>query len=189
MSLEPADDVAALAGLVRGLTRGNATDQLDALLERAEAGDGPVSAGDIERALAGADSSEDRTSGEVVSRNPYKGLRAFTVADSRDFFGREAMAESLVAKLAAPGPDGRFIAVIGPSGSGKSSLVRAGLLPRLTAGAIQGSDTWFAAEMLPGAHPVEELEAALVRIAVSPVSRLLERLESGSRADSSRRST
>ena len=117
----------------------------------------------------------------MVSRNPYKGLRAFTVADSRDFFGREAMAESLVAKLAAPGPDGRFVAVIGPSGSGKSSLVRAGLLPRLTAGAIHGSDTWFAAEMLPGAHPVEELEAALVRIAVNPVSRLLERLESGSR--------
>ena len=70
-----------------------------------------------------------------------------------------------------------FLTVVGPSGSGKSSVVRAGLVPALRRGALPGSESWFYAEMLPGAHPMEELEAALLRIAVDPPHSLLELLE------------
>ncbi len=66
--------------------------------------------------------------------NPYKGLRAFGPADAGEFFGRERLVERLIARLGAPGIRGRFVAVVGPSGSGKSSVVRAGLLPALAKG-------------------------------------------------------
>ena len=54
------------------------------------------------------------------------------------------------------------------SGSGKSSVVRAGLLPALRRGALSGSDDWRIAEMFPGAHPLEQLEAALLRERFAP---------------------
>ena len=108
--------------------------------------------------------------------NPYKGLRAFAQSDADDFFGRERAVERLVSRLGAPGRAGRFVAVVGPSGSGKSSLVRAGLLPALRRGGLPGSDRWFAVEMVPGRHPVEELEDALRSIAVRPPASLLEML-------------
>lgn len=181
VTIDPADDVAALAILVRTLTAATTTPGLTALLDRIGAGDARATADDLERALAGAAGSARAAPRGEAMRNPYKGLRAFAHADARDFFGRESMTETLVEMLGQPDPDGRFVAVVGPSGSGKSSLVRAGLLPRLAAGALPGSDAWFVAEMVPGAHPVEELEAALLRVAANPVSRLLERFESGSR--------
>jgi serine/threonine-protein kinase len=53
--------------------------------------------------------------------NPYKGLRAFDVADAVDFHGRERLVERLITRLGQPGSRGRFIAVVGPSGSGKSA--------------------------------------------------------------------
>jgi energy-coupling factor transporter ATP-binding protein EcfA2 len=70
----------------------------------------------------------------------------------------------------------RFLAVVGPSGSGKSSLVKAGLIPALWRGAVPGSDRWFVVEMLPGAHPLDELEVALTRVAVTPSTNLHEQL-------------
>ncbi len=102
--------------------------------------------------------------------NPYKGLRAFQEADAPDFFGRAALAERLVARLAAPGPG--FLAVVGPSGSGKSSVVRAGLVPALRQGAMPP----VVANLVPGAQPWEELEAALLRVAVNPPASLREQL-------------
>ena len=81
---------------------------------------------------------------------------------------------------AAAGQPG-FLALVGPSGGGKSSLVQAGLLPRLRQGAIPGSENWFVLDMIPGAHPYEELEAALLRIAVNPPASLLEMLQAGDR--------
>ena len=72
--------------------------------------------------------------------NPYKGLRAFQEADADDFFGREALTGQLLARLAEPGEGGRFLAVVGPSGSGKSSVVKAGLLPALRKGGLPGSE-------------------------------------------------
>ena len=111
------------------------------------------------------------------TRNPYKGLRAFEEADAGDFFGREALTEHLVERLA----ETRFLAVVGPSGSGKSSVVRAGLVPALRRGALPGSDRWAIAQMFPGAYPLEELEAALLRVAESPPASLLEQLEADER--------
>ncbi len=113
----------------------------------------------------------------VEARNPYKGLRAFTEADADDFFGRDALVDRLVARMAEPTPGSRFLAVVGPSGSGKSSAVRAGLVPTLRRGALPGSERWFYVDMLPGGHPMEELEAALLRVAVDPPRSLLEKLE------------
>jgi len=110
-------------------------------------------------------------------RNPYKGLRAFEEADAADFFGREALTAHLVERLAAT----RFLAVVGPSGSGKSSVVRAGLVPALRSGALDGSERWRIVQMFPGAYPLEELEAALLRVADDPPASLIEQLEDGER--------
>ena len=106
------------------------------------------------------------------TRNPYKGLRAFGEADALDFFGRETMSRRLVERLG----NERFVAVVGPSGSGKSSLVLAGLLPALRQGALPGSEAWRIAEMSPGEFPLEELEATLLRVAVNPPVTLMEQL-------------
>ena len=112
------------------------------------------------------------------ARNPFKGLRPFAEADSNDFFGREAFVERLLARMRK---QGRFLAVVGASGSGKSSAVRAGLVPALRRGALPGSDGWFVTEMLPGRHPIEELEAALLRVATQPPAGLALMLGSGPR--------
>ncbi len=116
-----------------------------------------------------------RAPSDVEARNPFKGLRPFLEADAADFFGREALTEQLVRAMSERGP--RFLAVVGPSGSGKSSLVRAGLVPAVRSGALPSSERWFVVEMLPGAHPFEELEGALLRVAVNPPASLMEQLE------------
>jgi WD40 repeat protein/DNA-binding CsgD family transcriptional regulator len=109
----------------------------------------------------------------TLLENPYKGLRAFQEADAPDFFGREALVQQLFDRLAEDHPLARFLAVVGPSGSGKSSVVRAGLIPALRAGRLPGSERWFVTDMLPGTHPFEELEAALNRIAARAGTPLL----------------
>jgi DNA-binding SARP family transcriptional activator/WD40 repeat protein len=114
-------------------------------------------------------------------RNPYKGLRPFREADAGDFFGREAFVARLVDRMAQVGGAPRFIAVVGPSGSGKSSVVSAGLVPAIRAGAVPGSHEWLVAQMHPGHQPFEELDAALMRVAVHPPTGMLARLESGPR--------
>jgi hypothetical protein len=78
-----------------------------------------------------------------VSPNPFKGLRAFQEKDAQDFFGREALGDRLLTRLREPGSPGRFLAVIGASGSGKSSLVNAGLIPALRRDSIPGSGRWW----------------------------------------------
>jgi energy-coupling factor transporter ATP-binding protein EcfA2 len=103
---------------------------------------------------------------EQEIRNPYKGLHAFHEPDAEDFFGREQLVGDLVERVATE----RFLAVVGPSGSGKSSVVLAGLVPAIRA---RG---WKIAVTTPGAYPLEELEAALLRIAVNPPSSLREQL-------------
>ncbi|MDQ5854132.1 MAG: protein kinase [Chloroflexota bacterium] len=109
--------------------------------------------------------------------NPYKGLRAFQEADAPDFFGREALVQHLVTRLAEPSTLQRFLGVVGPSGSGKSSLVRAGLVPALRQGILPGAGRWFVVTMLPGAHPLDALEAALLQVAVDPSASVMEQLE------------
>ena len=113
--------------------------------------------------------------------NPYKGLRAFGEADAGDFFGRETLVQALLTHLSMDDDLARFLAVAGPSGSGKSSVVQAGLLPALRRGGLPGSEQWFITAMLPGAHPLEELEAALLRVAVNPPDSLLTQLRQDER--------
>ncbi len=99
-------------------------------------------------------------------RNPYKGLHAFTADDAGDFFGRERLVDELVKDVAgivtSEPQAGRLLTIIGPSGSGKSSVVMAGLLPRLQRGALPGSEAWVYLEpMVPGKHPIEALGLTL----------------------------
>ena len=68
--------------------------------------------------------------------NPFKGLRAFSEADSADFYGRATLIQELLGRLAEPGELARFLAVVGPSGGGKSSVVKAGLIPVLRQGGL-----------------------------------------------------
>jgi hypothetical protein len=122
---------------------------------------------------------EEKIAAEVA--NPYKGLRAFGEADAEDFFGRETLVQQLLARLGEGGDLSRFLAVVGPSGSGKSSVVGAGLLPALRRGGLPGSENWFIVSMIPGPHPFEELEAALLRVAVNPPTSLLAQLKENER--------
>src|SRR5262245_6118410 len=133
----------------------------------------------VRAALQGDASSVTASAGEV--RNPYKGLRAFLEADAADFFGREAVTKRLVRRLGEDQPNARFLAVVGPSGSGKSSVVRAGLVPALRRGSLPGSERWYVIDMLPGAHPLRELESALLGLAVAPPPSLLDELEGDTR--------
>ncbi len=98
---------------------------------------------------------------DFVPRNPYKGLKAFRADDRADFFGREAFVNDLLQALRE---NPQFLAVIGSSGSGKSSVVMAGLLPRLQDGGLPGSDGWvYLDPFVPGVRPIEALSIALAR--------------------------
>lgn len=114
--------------------------------------------------------------------NPYKGLRPFAEADAADFFGREVLVDLMVEDLSSSEPPrSNFLILVGPSGSGKSSAVNAGLIPALKRDALPNSSKWFFTEMEPGIHPLEELEAALLRVAVNPPESLLSQLKEDKR--------
>lgn len=94
----------------------------------------------------------------AAARNPYKGLRSFAERDAADFFGREDLVTTLLRTLR----DGaNLVALVGPSGSGKSSVIAAGLIPRLREGAIDESDQWVIAQMVPGNNPLAEVETVV----------------------------
>ncbi|HSZ28505.1 MAG TPA: AAA family ATPase, partial [Pseudonocardiaceae bacterium] len=109
---------------------------------------------------------------------PYRGLKAYDVADARYFFGREALTENLVTRLAEQLPSAGTLVVIGPSGSGKSSLLRAGLIPALEVGlpTIPGSRDWPQVVLTPGAHPIATLASRLAPLAGDTVAILRARL-------------
>ncbi len=88
---------------------------------------------------------------------PYPGMVPFSVADGDRFFGRDQEIEELRDKLRLQG----FITVIGPSGSGKSSLVFAGLIPALHQTGLFGSDEWQICSMRPGETPLTQLKDLL----------------------------
>ncbi|MBK9782307.1 MAG: AAA family ATPase [Anaerolineales bacterium] len=96
-------------------------------------------------------------------RCPYKGLDVFEEEDAELFFGREKLVDDLVSRV----KDSRTVFVTGPSGSGKSSLVRAGLIHALKQGAIKGSERWLYATMKPGRDPIGELGRVVSSLASS----------------------
>ena len=106
--------------------------------------------------------ARERTSpgdARVAVTCPFKGLATFEVADAAYFFGRERLVAELVARLVgAP-----LLGIVGPSGSGKSSALRAGLLPALASGVLPGSDGWTQVVIRPGERPQDELRAASAR--------------------------
>lgn len=103
--------------------------------------------------------------GDTQARNPFKGLRAFTETDAADFFGRRELVGGVCDVLAG---GARLVVLVGPSGSGKSSLAAAGLLPALRAGAVAGSDRWRIGAMVPGADPGSEWQVALASASRRP---------------------
>lgn len=116
----------------------------------------------------------------VAVRNPYKGLRAFEEFDAPDFFGREDETRSILSRY--HDSEGRFLALIGASGSGKSSLVKAGVIPALRTGQIQGADRWFIMTMVPGDDPFRKLADTLLRVAIDDQPDLESRLRKGPEA-------
>jgi WD40 repeat protein len=106
---------------------------------------------------------------EVVETQPapYLGLAAFQPDDVDRFFGRENMVADLISRLRGS----RFLAVFGPSGSGKSSLLRAGLIPAVRNGGFPGAQDWPIVLLTPGKHPLEELAVHVASLCgVSPGS-------------------
>src|SRR6266446_4985992 len=90
--------------------------------------------------------------------NPFPGLRPFETDEYRLFFGREGQSDELIARLQRA----RFLAVVGTSGSGKSSLVRAGLLPGLRGGMMaEAGSGWRICIMRPGSDPFANLAHSL----------------------------
>jgi hypothetical protein len=97
---------------------------------------------------------------DALVESPFPGLRAFEVDESLLFFGRETHTEELLRRLS----ESRFLAVVGTSGCGKSSLVRAGLLPALFRGyLVRATSRWRFAILRPGKAPIDALAAALAK--------------------------
>jgi WD40 repeat protein/serine/threonine protein kinase len=160
---------------------------------------------DFQAAIRGEISFPSELEVRSITVNPYKGLRSFTEADASVFFGRERLVKRLIARLREDHPLRNFLAVVGPSGSGKSSVVAAGLLPALRKGAMPedmttafmpASDddiTWQATpagksidrlkdelivQIVPGSHPLQSLEAGLLSIASQPLRGLSRQFDS-----------
>jgi serine/threonine protein kinase/WD40 repeat protein/DNA-binding winged helix-turn-helix (wHTH) protein len=133
----------------------------------------------LQGAASGAAPIAVATAKTAKRTNPFKGLRAFAETDADEFRGRERLLEELVTRMRDP--EFRLLAVVGPSGSGKSSVVRAGLIPAVRQGRVPGSSRWFISAMTPGSHPFESLETALLRVAVNPPGSLLDQLQDGPR--------
>ena len=102
----------------------------------------------------------------VSDECPYKGLATFEGRDSANFFGRERLVGELAARTVQVG----LLGVVGASGSGKSSVLAAGLLPSLRAGLLPGSDRWTEIIMRPGEHPMAALDGALSAVGRAPAT-------------------
>ncbi len=106
-----------------------------------------------------------RTPAEAIGGdgpNPFKGLQPFRAADADDFFGRERLVGEILRRIKDGAP---LIALVGASGSGKTSAVSAGVFPSLEAEGVDDPHGWVVAQMVPGSRPFAELEAALNRAA------------------------
>ena len=125
----------------------------DALVELSGSEPGP----DLRRRHEQLLRQDPALDGDAPAICPYKGLAAFGVDDADYFFGRERAVDALVTRAV----DACVLAVVGDSGSGKSSLVRAGLLPALARGVLPGSERWTQAVIRPG-EPVPDADVLAV---------------------------
>ncbi len=153
------DDIASVLPEEWGRT--TAIDLIDARQARYEQALDTITAALGEQTTAPLEPSFSSAETPIDPRNPYKGLRAFTKEDAPDFFGRDSLIQALIESMKSVLSSGgrpRLLAVLGPSGSGKSSVVMAGLLPRLQKGAFPGSTGWvYLPPMVPGKSPMESL--------------------------------
>jgi hypothetical protein len=123
--------------------------------------------------------SSAKTAPIDIGPNPYKGLLAFQESDGDRFFGRDSQIKDLWEKFRGlhEGAAVRLLSIYGPSGSGKSSLARAGLIPELARRPLPGYDRARVAVLVPGSHPLEALATVLARIAtddLTPVAKTRE---------------
>ena len=119
---------------------------------------------ELERSILEHDASLDGSPSAITAPHgvslgvcPFKGLACFDRADAEYFCGRERLVSDLLARLV----ESTLVGILGPSGIGKSSLLRAGVLPALSAGVLPGSAGWRQVLLRPGEHPDVELGRAL----------------------------
>jgi WD40 repeat protein/DNA-binding SARP family transcriptional activator len=179
-----------------GWAQAQAAERLEETVGRAATERGGLRAAEAEVSgtVAQLQLARERTSLYLVAESPdpsppevcpFRGLAPFDAAHAEYFFGRERLVADLLARLVGS----TLIAVVGSSGSGKSSLIRAGLLPSLAQGGLPGSERWRQGLMRPGEHPVAELARALARIApaevepasVDPITAALDAVRPGER--------
>jgi WD40 repeat protein/energy-coupling factor transporter ATP-binding protein EcfA2 len=102
---------------------------------------------------------EQSTQAPRIESNPFPGLRPFKIDESHLFFGREGQSDEVLLKLSK----NRFVGVIGPSGSGKSSFIYCGVLPILYGGFLTNkSPNWDVIVTRPGASPIDNLASAIL---------------------------
>ncbi len=125
-------DFAALVGECLGVRDGaqppNVPDAVSEVLARGTATIGRPPMADFVAVLGAALTRGSPVQGK--QRNPYKGLQAFDEADAADFFGRDDLIGEIVSRLAGEDLASRLVLVVGGSGTGKSSVVGAGVVPR-----------------------------------------------------------
>lgn len=172
---------ALVISVARNLRDVDAAERADRALARAGAARDTLSAvqDQVARGVLARNSLHDRTrptrtdDGHAAAVCPYKGLAPFRTADAAYFCGRERLVAELLAKVAVDG----FVGIVGDSGSGKSSLAAAGLLPALASGALPGSNDWTCLLIRPGADPIGALCAGLSPLAGEPADELRRQLD------------
>ena len=155
--------------------RGIAADRLEVVAERAAAGRRGLRA--VEAELAGSvvdlqavrERARRHAPASALVVCPFKGLAPFDRDDAPYFFGRERLVAELVALLVGT----PLVGIVGPSGSGKSSVMRAGVLPELAGGVLPGSAAWPQVLVRPGAQPPRALARALEPLAADGAEPLL----------------
>lgn len=173
LGLEPSPEIDALQRRILehdpSLRSDAVTPPVAATATNADMRHGTTQADGLGRTLAADRRGEDDDIPTAVApENPYCGLRAFGEGEAALFFGRDELVDELIAEVVA----GSLVLVVGPSGSGKSSVVRAGLLPAVR----ERRPGWTIATIVPGTHPFAEFEAALVRAAPDVASVLSDQL-------------
>lgn len=112
------------------------------------------------RALCNGIRGRARHSPEKSGSNPYQGLKPFRENNAHLFFGREKDAHAILKKLRS----NRLLTLVGASGSGKSSLVAAGVVPAVRLGELDGSEDWLTLSMRPGLRPCHSLTIELAKL-------------------------